>query len=254
MTTMMKCLVLLFALVACAVAKTEPQISKDVEQDDALRYEPLQTSNDDVPIIPPGTLDINGNEVDSTRFFKMLSVNNGGPWGSWGPASFCPKGSFAAGYGMKIEPKQNGGDDTSLNGIKIICKNKHSNFMGEVDSKVGPWGSWGASVFCREKSDSGSSDYLTTFSLQVEGKQGTWKDDTAANFVKFKCRGLYTSNHDDYVLIAQPKRGFWGDWGAWSQSCPRGTAICGIQTKVEGKQSLGDDTALNDARFFCCKP
>lgn len=46
--------------------------------------------------------------------------------------------------------------------------------------------------------------------------------------------------------------GLWGTWGASSESCPIGSAICGIQVKMESYQGKGDDTALNDLKFFCC--
>lgn len=39
---------------------------------------------------------------DQTRVIKVLSVTNGGRWGTWGEPSFCPPESYAAGYDMKV--------------------------------------------------------------------------------------------------------------------------------------------------------
>lgn len=77
-------------------------------------------------------------------------------------------------------------------------------------------------------------------------------DDTAANFVKFTCRNITTG--EPYVLAQQPGAGYWGTFGKWSDSCPRGSAICGIQQKIESFQSIWrDDTELNNLRFYCCQ-
>ena len=38
----------------------------------------------------------------SRRYSKTLRVTNGGPWGSWKYPSFCPEGSYAIGYKMKV--------------------------------------------------------------------------------------------------------------------------------------------------------
>ncbi|KAH3807614.1 hypothetical protein DPMN_135960 [Dreissena polymorpha] len=47
--------------------------------------------------------------------------------------------------------------------------------------------------------------------------------------------------------------GRWGSWSPnWSNTCPEHSGICGITTKIESPQGLGDDTSLNDVKFFCC--
>lgn len=77
-------------------------------------------------------------------------------------------------------------------------------------------------------------------------------DDTAANFVKFTCRNI--TNGESYVMMQQPGAGYWGTYGPWSESCPLRSAGCGIQQKVEPYQSiLGDDTELNNLKFYCCE-
>ncbi|XP_063438601.1 vitelline membrane outer layer protein 1-like [Mytilus trossulus] len=180
------------------------------------------------------------------RVVKYLQSNNGGIWGDWHEPRFCPTDQYAVGYSLKIEGKQGRrGDDTSLNGIKLLCgtKKRRSSNGFTVTSGYGPWGGWSGFMKC-----GWGTHLLTSFSLQVEGKQGRG-DDTAANYVRFRCKALKW-HWPGYEIGGS---GFWGHFSGWI-TCPRGTAICGLQTRVEGQQGRrGDDTALNDVIFFCCK-
>ena len=69
----------------------------------------------------------------------------------------------------------------------------------------------------------------------------------AANSYRFQCRHLKTGR----TYEASSHDGYWGNWSG-TQYCPSGTAICGLQTQVENNQGSDDDTALNDAKFYCC--
>lgn len=75
-------------------------------------------------------------------------------------------------------------------------------------------------------------------------------DDSAANGIKFKCRRKDDSGRTKTIGHA----GFWGSFGSWSEECQKGTAICGLRTKVEPPQGgfWNDDSALNDVQFVCC--
>ncbi|XP_066502469.1 vitelline membrane outer layer protein 1-like [Hoplias malabaricus] len=172
--------------------------------------------------------------VDST-----ISVLNGGGWGTWGPKEMCPNGYYAAGFSLLVEYPIHG-DDTALNGIRLHCVNTYSgrtiySSYATVTSATGSWGTWTKPKHCQ-------TGMMMNFQLRVEGHQGDG-DDTAANNIKFQCS-------DNSELVGDGTS--WGTWGGWSKWCT-GRGICGIQTKVEGPQGSGDDTSLNDVRFFCCK-
>ncbi|XP_028911246.1 vitelline membrane outer layer protein 1 homolog [Ornithorhynchus anatinus] len=169
-------------------------------------------------------------------YTTVIEVANGGPWGEWAWPEMCPQGFVASGFSLKVEPPQGGSlDDTALNGIRLHCTRGNSKLNAHVvESKSGRWGSWSEPEWCP------GGGFLQAFSLRVESPAGLG-DDTAANDVRFRCSGG--------AVVAGPGLG-WGRFGPWSNPCPKG--VCGLQTKVDPPRGLQDDTALNDARFFCC--
>ncbi|CAI5773279.1 Hypothetical predicted protein [Podarcis lilfordi] len=120
-------------------------------------------------------------------------------------------------------------DDTSLNGIRLICTDG-----SEIQSAVGPYGTWTKAEICPE-------GRLISYSLRVLEYQGI-VDDTAADNIRFSCEnaGVLTGRSTD-----------WGTYGPWSQQCTNG-AICGIQTRIDNELGTGDITGLNDVKFYCC--
>ncbi|XP_052443446.1 vitelline membrane outer layer protein 1 [Carassius gibelio] len=170
---------------------------------------------------------------------SLLTVTNGGGWGSWGQREMCPAGTYAAGFSLKVEDPING-DDTALNGIRLHCINTiqssshlHHSYSS-VSSDVGSWGRWTDIKWC-------PSGFLASFQLRVESFQADG-DDTAANNILFRCsRGSFLKGGGTN----------WGDWGTWSDSC-EGKGICGLKTRIEAPQGRGDDTALNDMIMYCC--
>jgi hypothetical protein len=52
-------------------------------------------------------------------------------------------------------------------------------------------------------------------------------DDTAANYIKFKC-GRMDSGKSSYELAHASGHGFWGEMTGWCKACPTNSAICGI--------------------------
>ncbi|XP_076099030.1 vitelline membrane outer layer protein 1-like isoform X1 [Mytilus galloprovincialis] len=187
-------------------------------------------------------LDENLRKVD-----KTLTVSNGDAFGAWTTMELCPPESFAIGYDMKIEPDQHSGDDTALNSIKLICGSKDGHYGSTVTSGEGSWGSWVGSTMC---SYSTNQTYLTSFALQVELLQPGDRDDVAATYVKFWCSDLDIK--DEHKIAHPPGHGLLGVYGNQSEKCNPGSAICGLQTNIEAPIFFGDDTALNNVRFFCC--
>ncbi|XP_045182593.2 vitelline membrane outer layer protein 1 homolog [Mercenaria mercenaria] len=179
---------------------------------------------------------------------ETLHVDNGGIFGKWGQYDYCAEGTYAIGYDMKIESHRGSGDDTSLNGVRLVCADVDGHVNGEViESTVGKWGSWADETMCSSRN--GSPQFLTSFSLQVEPYM-FFKDDTSANYIKFTCRDYVGGSSNE--LAKPPGNGMYGNWGSWSRSCPSYSAVCGISTRVEGHVGIGDDTSLNDVHLHCC--
>ncbi|XP_075703423.1 vitelline membrane outer layer protein 1 homolog [Rhinoderma darwinii] len=164
----------------------------------------------------------------------FITVDNGGPWGDWGTVERCAPGTSARGFSLKVESFQGPLDDTALNGIKLYCCEPGSRTpINTITSTVSEWGNWTSISWCPKGN-------LKSFSLQVEPIRGL-DDDTAANNVRMQCS-------DSTTLIGKGMP--WGVYGGWSGVCADGS--CGVKTKVEGSQGLGDDTALNDIQLECC--
>ncbi|XP_003219333.1 vitelline membrane outer layer protein 1 [Anolis carolinensis] len=168
-------------------------------------------------------------DAEARNYNSIITVSNGGLWGVWGDIDFCPQG-YVHGFSLKVEPHLVNQDDTALNGIRLYCTDG-----SVIESIVAPWGTWTSIQYCPKGN-------LISYSLRVEEHQRSG-DDTAANNFQVTCE-------DGTRLMGQGNH--WGSFGPWSRRCSSGS-VCGIQTKVEGYQGRGDDTALNDLRLFCCR-
>ncbi|XP_038241966.1 vitelline membrane outer layer protein 1-like [Dermochelys coriacea] len=188
-------------------------------------------------LLAPGAVLGGQAEVPASRPYNQVTlVPNGAPRGAWGPVELCPEGSYANGFALKVHPYQGdapGEDDTGLNGIRLHCSDGTT-----VQSSVGAWGRWLGTRYCPR-------GYLRAFSLGVQPRQDAG-DDVAATGLRVAC--------SDGELLAGDVGDAGGQEGPWSHPCLSGS-VCGLQTRVEEPQGQrGDNTALNDARFFCCPP
>ncbi|XP_063420137.1 vitelline membrane outer layer protein 1 homolog [Mytilus trossulus] len=183
--------------------------------------------------------------IDRKQMMKnTLSVTNGGVYGVWESEEFCTKGHYAIGFRMKIEGQDK--DRSELNAIEIICGSRGSYLCGDrASSGQQKWGNWTGEALCP------ANTFLTAFSLQVD-PYDVDKDSTGVNYIRFRCR-YFNGEFIAEDLTYPPGIGPFGTYGEWSDTCSINSAICGLQTKIEAPQGEDDDTALNDAKFFCCE-
>ncbi len=178
---------------------------------------------------------------DLVQWIESTRVTN---WGDWGGADFCPEGSYATGFNLKIESYQKGGDDTALNAVKLICTNlKDGNFQKEIMSSQGVWGDFRGRKDCPNGLGNG-------FELRSEPSQGGRRDDTGAvdfNLICANTDGTSANVRGGEMLT-------FGEWKTINRMCPSESAICGIRTQVERPQGgRRDDTALNNVDLACCR-
>jgi len=172
------------------------------------------------------------------------------PFGKWGKWSNCSQGRLVTAFQVKVEGKHSIVDDTGLNGVRFYC-GRPTTFQDEngesfptwenVTSDVGLFGHWGYANNC--------TTYAVGFDLEVQEPQGKYKDDIGASNLKVLCadgaqiEGFYNNGQGHQF----PNVTYTG-----IQRCPTGYALCGIRTKVERYQVLGDDTGLNNLAAKCC--
>ncbi|XP_069506414.1 vitelline membrane outer layer protein 1 homolog [Ambystoma mexicanum] len=172
--------------------------------------------------------------ADGRAYTSMISVANGGASGKWYAIQLCPDRIYARGFSVKVDTPQGIGDDTGLNGIRLICTGPKRKKSKTIHSATLRWGAWTADSWC-------PAGVLRSFSLRVQPWQGVFGDSTGANNIRFRC--------SDGSAI-EGRGGSLGDYGGWSESCKKG--ICGIQTRAQPPQGFRDDTGVNDVRFLCC--
>lgn len=168
-----------------------------------------------------------------------LKPDKGGFWGIWTNVKYCPEGSWASGFGQRVEPQQGSGDDTALNSVALICTNKDGVQLGEdVTPHRGYWGNW-SYRWCPPRT------HMTHFKLKHELER-TPADNTTANAVSFWC--------SNGMEIRARNEGVWGTWSSWTgYDISTNRAICGLSQRMSSMQGQGDDTALNNIEIYWCR-
>lgn len=100
------------------------------------------------------------------------------------------------------------------------------------------WGTWGPWQYCPP------GTFAESFQLNTEARLLVG-DDTALNGIRLFCGD--PKKPDTAVITSSV--GQFGEWGK-VYNCNPGV-LDGFQLRVEPAQGSGDDTATNNARFFC---
>uniref|UniRef100_A0A8C5Q602 Vitelline membrane outer layer 1-like protein n=1 Tax=Leptobrachium leishanense TaxID=445787 RepID=A0A8C5Q602_9ANUR len=112
--------------------------------------------------------------VNTTTFLTVKEITSSvGPEGDWTDIQWCP-GSYLQAFCLRVEGRQDKGDDTAANNIKFRCTNGI-----ELEGEGMYWGSWG------DWSDSCSSG-IDGILTRLEEDMGN-EDDTELNDAQFHC-------------------------------------------------------------------
>jgi len=127
-------------------------------------------------------------EYHLARVDKFIGI---GPFGKWYDMVLCPnidKGWRLTGVSTRFEEYQGSGDDTALNGIKMMCETKPDGSLvlgGLKMVEEGDWGTWGPLKGCPY-----SHPFVCGFKARIEPDQGTNEDDTGMNGLVMRCCSL----------------------------------------------------------------
>jgi hypothetical protein len=111
---------------------------------------------------------------------EILTVDNG-YWGSWKHLVQVPAGFYIIGMSVRNESGQGNGDDTCLNGIRMVCKRCNGPQIQNVMVWQGNWGDWTPDIMVP------AGYYIAGFQCRVEPPQGSG-DDTAMNGLRMLLR------------------------------------------------------------------
>jgi hypothetical protein len=167
------------------------------------------------------------------------ATGGGTPWGKWSNTVYCPPGTWAGGYSMRVEPSKPHNDDTSMNAIALYCYDRNGSLIQRISPHEGYWGYWGEAVNCSR------NNFFTHFRLKIE-RPLPEGDDTSVNSVAFRC--------SDGLMLEGGNGGPFGRWHDWIFPPANNykSAICGVKARTEAPQGSGDDTALNSLEFTYC--
>ncbi|XP_047736584.1 vitelline membrane outer layer protein 1 homolog [Hyalella azteca] len=190
-------------------------------------------------------------QIQTRDVTQVLFLNNPYDAGDWGPIGICPEFSFVHAFEILFYPP-GAVDETAINAVKLYCSTEQQvvsatgpegDWYGYVVSATGAEGDWYGMRVCPKT-------FITGFRAQVLEYQGPFTDDVAVQDFEAECNfgedilpGIAAANEKGKFNV--------GEWSVWAR-CEAGSAVCGLQTRVEAPQVADDDTAVTDVNLFCC--
>jgi hypothetical protein len=98
-------------------------------------------------------------------------------WAKWGDWISCPENEFLVSYAIRVEPDQEGEDNTSANDVKFGCSEDSSQILESDNGEV--WGVWSELAYCQP------NEAICGFQARIEPRKDG--DNTMLNDLKFKC-------------------------------------------------------------------
>jgi len=170
------------------------------------------------------------NQPDITKMVQP------GLWGTWQQPVMIPQRHRIVGFRIRFEPDRRGGDDTALNGIEILYRDK--SLRGPVQRLMvhpGLWGDWKNDVIAPEGYE------VVALKTRFENSVGRG-DDTALNGIQMLTLNRRTGQHFEMMV----ENGLWGLWqDAFKGLGDRNYYLAGMAVRFEPNQGRGDDTAMN---------
>jgi len=176
-----------------------------------------------------------GKKVGDSIKYRSKILSNDSHWGKWHTAITSDQ-SFFNQFSIKVEAKQDRGDDTAVNGVKFKTpattlklqipslpspanpelppSSSHSvpiTFQPEFTAKgEAPWGEWGNYSECP----------INTVICGVRGKYESKRgngDDTALNDLDFACCSVQPTQNDKVCLYQHSNYGGWKKCFNWDE-------------------------------------
>jgi len=135
-----------------------------------------------------------------------------------------------------------------VNAIQLDCRDKDTNgIVGSTISEEGTEGDWKTTMSCP-----GSDDVITGFKLRIDPITildlipFTIIPKVAISAVEVRCSDNLSVGSPTVDIQNDPEDR-WGNWEEWSNFCPIGYGVCGVQTIIQN--NLG----VTNLRMYCCE-
>ena len=185
--------------------------------------------------------------IDSTYYVRdvvqILTVDSPGTIDIWQESAFCLRGSYSNGFSIKADKADDSFYDVKLRCAERVPPFQHKRaFIREIWAGEGRSGARAEMMTCHSSAE--GKAFLSGFQIQ-KGVRHAGSEQAVTN-IKFWCWNDQDSS--EYELVNKVSN----RWGHVSQSCPRKSAVCGIQTRaIEESQST--NILFVDVRIFCCR-